>query len=420
MESFFIGALIIFFCLVCIALLSSSEAAFIAVSRIRLRHLIDKGSNSAKTVQKIRDEHDRLFSAVILSGNLFTILATSIGTALALDFFGEDAGIIIATIVMTFLTVVFGELTPKTFAVSHAEGVSLALAKPIDIYIRLISPLVWIFNKISNFIIQLFGGEVKPSPQLLTEDEMKSMINIGEEEGTLEKDEKEMLHNVFEFGDTKVSEVMVPRTEIEVISENATVADVLERVSTKGFSRYPVIRETPDNIIGIMYAKDILRKMAEEEVDPKISIKTLIRDAFYIPESKMVTALLDDMQKNKFQIAIIVDEHGGTAGLITLEDIMEEIVGGLQDEFEAIEAEKEVEIVDESTFVVAGSTGIDEINELVGADLKSEEFHTIGGFLFGLFGHLPKIGEQLRYHGLRLLILEMDGKKIERIKITKI
>jgi CBS domain containing-hemolysin-like protein len=420
MDSIPISLLIIIFCLVFIALLSGSEIAFIAVNRIRLRHLIEKGSSSAKTAQKIREQHDRLFSAVILSGNLFTILATSIGTALALRFFGEDMGVIIATVVMTLLTVVFGELAPKTFAVTHAEGIALSLAKPIDIYIRLISPFVWVFNKLSNLIIRLLGGEVKPTPQFLTEEEMKAMISIGAEEGTLEKEEKKMLHKVFEFGDTKVSEAMVPRTEIVAIQEEAVVADVLELVSTKSYSRYPVIKENVDNIIGVLYVKDILMKMAKEEVTINTPIKNLVRDAYYIPVSKMVTELLDDMQKNKFQIAIIVDEHGGTAGLITLEDIMEEIVGGLQDEFEAIEAEKEVEIVDESTFVVAGHTGIDEINELVGTDLKSEEFHTIGGFLFGLFGHLPKVGEQLRYHGLRFLILEMDGKKIEKIKITKI
>jgi putative hemolysin len=160
--------------------------------------------------------------------------------------------------------------------------------------------------------------------------------------------------------------------------------------------------------------------MAKEDVPMSTPIKNFIRDAYYFPESKMVTSLLDDMQKNKFHIAIIVDEHGGTAGLVTLEDIMEEIVGSLQDEFEAIEAETEVEVLDERTFVVSGSTGIDEINELVSIELESEEFHTIGGLLFGLFGHLPKVGEQLRYHDLRFLILDMDGRKIDKIKITKI
>jgi CBS domain containing-hemolysin-like protein len=401
-------------------LLSGSEAAFISLNRVRLRHLIEKGNHNAKIAQKIRDEHDRFFSAVILSGNLFTVLATSVGTAVSISYLGEDVGIVIATIAMTILTVVFGELAPKTFAVSHAEKIALALARPMETYIKLISPLVFIFNMSSNFIIRVLGGEVKPAPQLLTEDEMKAMIRIGEEDGTIEKEEKEMLHNIFEFGDKKVTEAMVPRTEIVAISEDAAVADVLSLVSEEGYSRYPVIKETVDNITGVLYVKDIVRKMAVEEVPPSTRVKNFVRDAYYIPESKMVTGLLDDMQKDKFQIAIVVDEHGGTAGLITLEDIMEEIVGSLQDEFEAIEAEKEVEVVDESTFVVLGTTGIDEINELVGVELDDEEFHTIGGFIFGLFGHLPKVGEQLRYHKLRFLILEMEGKKIEKIKITKI
>ncbi len=415
-----ISFIIIIVCIILIALLSSSEVAFISLNRIRLRHLIEKGDHNAKIAQKIRDEHDRFFSAVILSGNLFTVLATSVGTAVSISYLGKDVGIIIATIVMTMLTVIFGELAPKTFAVSHAEKISLALARPMEMYIKIISPLSFIFNTLSNFLIRLFGGEVKPAPQLLTEDEMKAMIRIGDEEGPIEKEEKEMLHNIFEFGDKKVTEAMVPRTEIAAISEDAAVADILSLVSKEGYSRYPVIKETVDNITGLLYVKDIVRKMAEEEVPPQTRIKNFVRDAYYIPESKMVTALLDDMQKDKFQIAIVVDEHGGTAGLITLEDIMEEIVGSLQDEFEAIEAEKEVEIVDESTFMVSGSTGIDEINELVGVELDDEEFHTIGGFIFGLFGHLPKVGEQLRYHELRFLILDMEGKKIEKIKVTKL
>ncbi|MBI4825611.1 MAG: HlyC/CorC family transporter [Nitrospirae bacterium] len=415
--------IIIVICLVAIAILSSSEVAFIAANRIKLKHLAEQGNKKAGTVLKIREEHDRLFSAVILSGNLFTVLATSVGTVLALEIFGPDhadAGIVVSTGMMTLLTVVFGELAPKTFAVNHAERIALMMARPIKLYIKIISPLVFIFNHLSNMLIRLTGGKVGSTPQFLTEEEMKSMISIGEEEGAIEKEEKKMLHNVFEFGDKSVSEAMVPRTEVVAIPEDAVVADVLDLVNEKGYSRYPVIRENVDNIIGMLYVKDILRKMAKEEVTPQTNITGLVRDAYYIPESKMVTSLLDDMQKNKFQIAVVIDEYGGTAGIITLEDMIEEIVGGLQDEFEAIEAEKEVEIVDESTFVVSGSTSIDEINSLVGLQLDSEEFNTIGGFLFGLFGHLPKVGEQVKFRNVRLLILEMDGKKIEKIKITKI
>jgi putative hemolysin len=414
------SVLIIIVCIILVAILSSSEVAFISLNRIRLRNLFEKGDDRARIAQRIRDEHDRLFSAVILSGNLFTVLATSVGTAIAISVMGKDVGIVVATVVMTILTVVFGELAPKTFAVTHAEKISLAMARPLEIYIKIISPLVTVFNKMSNAIIRVFGGEVVPSPQLMTEEEMKAMIKIGEEEGAIEKEEQEMLHNVFAFGDKKVTEAMVPRTELVAIPEDAVVADALSLVSEEGYSRYPVIWETVDNITGLLYVKDIVRKMAKEDVPTNTPIKNFIRDAYYFPESKMVTSLLDDMQKNKFHIAIIVDEHGGTAGLITLEDIMEEIVGSPQDEFEAIEAETEVEVLDERTFVVSGSTGIDEINELVNIELESEEFHTIGGLLFGLFGHLPKVGEQLRYQDLRFLILEMDGRKIDKIKITKI
>ncbi|MEK7712425.1 MAG: hemolysin family protein [Nitrospirota bacterium] len=411
--------IIIALSIVFIAILASAESSFIAVNKIRIRSLMEKGDSRAKAVQKLLDEHDKLFSAVILSGNLFTILATSIGTALALRYFGED-GIIIATIVMTVLTVVFGELAPKTFAVTYSEKVSLLLAKPVAFYIRLISPLVWIFKVTSNLIIRMLGGKKKPVSPFVTEEEIKTMINIGEEEGTLEEEEKQMLHKVFEFGDKVVTEAMVPRTEIVSISDDSTVGDALKLVLEEGYSRYPVVKENIDSVTGILYVKDIVKQMAQGKIENYTPITEIVREAYYIPENKMVTELLDEMQKNKFQIAIVMDEYGGTAGLITLEDIMEEIVGGLQDEFEAMEGEKEVEIIDERTSIVAGQTGLDEINELVGSELVSEDFHTIGGFVFGLFRRLPKVGEQVRYHNLRFLILEMEDRKISKVKITKL
>ena len=405
--------------IVFIAILASAESSFIAVNKIRIRSLMEKGDSRAKAVQKLLDEHDKLFSAVILSGNLFTILATSIGTVLALRYFGED-GIIIATIVMTFLTVVFGELAPKTFAVTYSEKVSLLLAKPVAFYIRLISPLVWIFKVMSNLIIRMLGGKKKPISPFVTEEEIKTMINIGEEEGTLEEEEKQMLHKVFEFGDKVVTEAMVPRTEIVSIPDDSTVGDALKLVLEEGYSRYPVVKENIDSVTGILYVKDIVKQMAQGKIQNHTPITEIVREAYYIPENKMVTELLDEMQKNKFQIAIVMDEYGGTAGLITLEDIMEEIVGGLQDEFEAMEGEKEVEIIDERTSIVAGQTGLDEINELVGSEIVSEDFHTIGGFVFGLFRRLPKVGEQARYHNLRFLILEMEDRKIAKVKITRL
>jgi CBS domain containing-hemolysin-like protein len=418
-SSLFLDIFIIAASIIAVAVLSSSESSFIAVNKIRVRSLMEKGDPRAKAVQGILDRHDRLFSAVILSGNLFTILATSMGTALALRYLGPEAGIVIATVVMTFLTVVFGELAPKTFAVTHSEKVSLMLARPLALYIKLIAPLIWIFNACSNLILRLFGVKEKPASPFVTEDEIKTMISIGQEEGTIEEEEKKLLHKVFEFGDTEVSEAMVPRTEVVAISEDATVNDAMKLVSEKGFSRYPVIRENMDNITGILYIKDLLITMSQTDIQ-ELSISNFMREPYYIPENKMVSELLDDMRKRKFHIAVVIDEYGGTAGLVTLEDIMEEIVGGLQDEFEAIEAKKDVEIIDERTFVVIGQTPIDEINELVETDISTEDFNTIGGYVFGLFGRLPKIGEQVRSQSLRFLITDMEDKKISKIKITKL
>jgi len=418
-STILIDAAIIAVSLMAVAVLSGAESSFISVNKIRIRSLIDKGDKRALAVQKILDEHDRLFSVVILSGNLFTILATSIGTAMTIRLVGPEVGVVVATAMMTFLTVVFGELTPKTFSVTHSESVSLFLARPMLLYMRIISPLIWIFHQSTSLILNLLGVKERPSVPYVTEDEIKTMIKIGQEEGTIEAEEKDLLHRVFEFGDTEVSEAMIPRTEMIAISEDATVQDVLQLVSDKGYSRYPVMKENIDNIQGMLYIKDIMITMSQTDVS-NLSVRNFMRDAYFVPENKMVTRLLDDMQKNNLHIAVVMDEYGGTAGLITLEDLMEQIVGGLQDEFEEIEAEQDIEIIDESTFVVSGQTDLHEINQLMGVDLKDEDFNTIGGYVFGLFGRLPKVGEKVRTNDMKFLIMDMDGRKISRIKVTKL
>ncbi|RME65994.1 MAG: HlyC/CorC family transporter, partial [Nitrospirae bacterium] len=243
---------------------------------------------------------------------------------------------------------------------------------------------------------------------------------LGEESGSLQEEEKEMLEKVFEFGDTVAAEAMVPRTEIVAIEDTATVRDALQLVKEKGYSRYPVIHEKIDQIVGILYIKDILIRMSEEEITPDTPIKDFVREAYFIPENKRVSELLSEMQKKKFQIAIVMDEYGGTAGLITLEDLMEEIVGSLEDEFERMKTDKDVEVLDERNFIVAGTTPLDEVSDLIGVKIESEDFNTIGGFVFGLFGRLPEEGEEIRYHDLRFLVLAMDGKKISKVKITKL
>ena len=337
-----------------LAVLSSVEASFISANRYKIRGLIEKNDRRARILKAILDQPDKLFSAVIVSANLLTIFATALGTLVAVKLMGAK-GVIIATAVMTFLTVVIGELTPKTLALSHADQFALSLAKPVQMYMKVISPLVWLFSR----FLHVIGIKREPLPSYLTVDEIKAMITIGEEAGTLEEEERELLHRVFEFGDMMVSEVMVPRTEIVSIPSTAKVASAMELVKEEGYSRFPVIGENIDDISGVLYVKDILIKMAEGKVNEDTSVTEIMREPYFVPENKMLSELLDVMQKKKFQIAIVIDEYGGTDGLITFEDIMEEIVGGLQDEFEEIEAEREVEIIDERTFIVSGQTGLD-------------------------------------------------------------
>lgn len=418
-SSYLPDVIIIAFAIIAVAVLSASESAFIAVNKIRIRSLIEKGDPRAASVQSILDQHDKLFSVVILSGNLFTILATSMGTAMMIKMLGPEMGIVAATVMLTFLTVIFGELAPKTFAVMHSEKLSLFLARPMKLYIKIISPLVWIFNVSGKLILRIFGVKEMPRSPYVTEDEIRTMINIGGEEGTIHQDEKELLHRVFEFGDAEVSDVMVPRTEMISVSLESSVADVLKLVSEKGYSRYPVVKDSMDNVQGMLYIKDIMMTMAQTNVE-NLTVGHFMRDAYFIPENKMVTKLLDDMRKRNFHVAVVVDEYGGTAGLVTLEDIMEEIVGGLQDEFEVMDAEKDVEIIDERTFIVTGQTEIDELNELAGLDIKTDDFNTVGGYVFGLFGRLPKIGEQVRTKYAKFLIMEMEERKITRLKVTKL
>lgn len=407
--------LLIIFSILILAALASSEASFISANRYKIRGLIEKGSKRAMTLKKILDEHDKFFSAIVVSSTLFTILATSVGTAIIIRYFPRN-GILISTILLTFVIVVFAELLPKTIAVSHSERFALALARPMQIYMKMISPLVWVFSR----ILHLFGIRPRTLPSYLTEEEIKTMITIGEEAGAIEEEEKELLHRVFEFGDKMVSEVMVPRTEIVYIESTGTISDAMELVKDEGYSRFPVIGENIDDVRGILYIKDILIYMAEKKVNGSTPVTEIMREPYFVPENKMISELLDEMQKKKFQIAIIIDEYGGTDGLVTFEDIMEVIVGGMQDEFEEIESEREVEIIDERTFIISGQTSIDEVNELVGSDISAEEFNTIGGFVFGLFGRLPKVGEQVRFHNLRFLILEMEGKKLAKLKVTKL
>lgn len=401
------------------AFFAASETAMLFANKARLHQLADDGNARAGAALKLALERDRLHSALLLVENFFLVLAVVLCTVISLHLLeGTVAAVAATTIVMTLVVVLFAKLAPKGLTARDPDRLALVVAYPMLFILSLVSPV----SRLVAAAADLFSGPAATRglscTAVVTEEDIKAMINLGEEEGALKEAEKELLHKVFEFGDTLASEAMRPRTEIVSIPATAAIKDVLALVSEHGFSRYPVIEKTVDTVTGILYVKDILISMSAGDVKRDDPIQPCIRQAYFIPENKKVSELLAEMQRDKFQIAIVIDEFGGTAGLVTLEDLIEEIVGNIHDELES--ADQDVEIVDEKNVMVSGQAEIDEVNELLDVHIHTKDFNTIGGFVFGLFGRMPKVGEQLRYRDLKFEVLELDGRKIDKIKITKL
>ena len=400
------------------AFCAGAETAIVFSNKAHLHQLSEAGNIRAQTVLALTQNRDRLHVSLMLVENFLIILSVVLGTIMALRTFAQTAlAAFVSAVVMSVFVAFFAKMIPKGIACRNPDTFSLAVAPTLQVINRFFAPLNRIFSSAADFM-------VGPGPQglscaaVVTEEDIKAMINLGEERGSLKEEEKELLHKVFEFGDTLASQAMRPRTEIVSVPSNVTLQEVLTLVSEFGYSRYPVIEDTIDTVIGSLYIKDILVAMSAGDVKREEGIQQFIRPAYFIPENKRVSELLSEMQRDRFQLAIVIDEYGGTSGLVTLEDLIEEIVGSIHDELEA--EQKDVEVVDEKNFVVSGQSDLDEVNELLGANLQSSDFNTLGGFVFGLFGRMPKVGEQLKYKNLKLEVLELEGRKIAKVKVTKL
>ena len=402
-------------CLFLSAFFSSSETAFTAIQRIRLEHMINTNVTGAKRVAAMIERPERLLSTILLGNNFVNTAAAALGTILAVSVWGER-GIIFATIGVTVLLLIFGETTPKTIAARHAERLSIAYARPIGALSWLFTPFVVVLSWIASGFTRMVGGT--PMPRSITSaEEIRTMISVGHKEGTVEKEEAEMLHNVFDFGDRPVREVIVPRPEVISIEQGSKIADFLAVYSEHPLSRFPVYLENMDNVVGILSVKDVLMAMARGTIDNQSPIDDLTRPAYFTPETKRINELFTEMQDKNYRMAIVVDEYGGTAGVTSLSRLVEEIVGEVGDELAA--AEKDYEIINEYTFQIDGGMRIDEINEEMGLELPEGDYETVAGFVLNLLGHIPKQGEQLRYKSLKLVITKMRGVKIEEILLTK-
>jgi len=414
-ETLYLVLLII--CLFLSAFFSGSETAFIALQRVRVQHLVDTKVRGARRVAKMMEKPEKFLSTVLLGNNLVNTAAAALATFLAIRFWGDQWGVVIATVVVTVLLLIFCETTPKTIATRHAEKLSLAVIGPIEALSWLFTPFVFVLSWIASGFARIFGGKTMPH-SLASEEEIRTMISMGHKEGSVEEEEATMLHKVFDFGNRPVLEVMVPRTEVIWVTKGTTIADFLKLYAENPLSRFPVYEDNIDNVIGILAVKDILMAQAKEQINDKSTVDELIRPAYFTPETKRVSELFNEMKDKNYRITVVVDEFGGTAGIVSLSGLMEEIVGPVGDELATIE--KEYESIDEYTFQIDGGMRVEEANEEMGLGLpEGEDYETVAGFILELLGHIPREGERLKYKTLKIVITEMRGMKIEKIRLTK-
>jgi len=413
-EALYLVLLVV--CLFLSAFFSGSETAFISLQKVRLEYLVSTQAKGAGRVARMVEHPEKFLSTVLLGNTFVNTAAAALATALAITHWPEH-GILISTVGITIVLLIFAETTPKTIAAHHAERLSLLAIRPLELISWLFTPFVAVLSWIASGVGKLLGGE-PVSGSLATADEIRNMIMLGHKEGTVEESEAIMLHKVFDFGDRPVKEITIPRPEVVAIEQGSTVADFLSLYAESPLSRFPVFQENMDNVVGILSIKDALMGLARGEVERETLIDELIRPAYFTPETKLIDELFSEMRDNNFRMAVVIDEFGGTAGVVSLSRLVEKIVGPVGDEL--ADAEREYEKISANTFQIDGGMRIEEMNEEMGLELpESEDYETIAGFILSRIGHIPRQGEQLRYRDVRIVVTKMRAMKIEEVLLTK-
>ncbi len=405
--------------LVCLALsafFSSAESAFISLPRLRIRYLVESGVKGARQLAKAADKPERFLATVLLGNNLVNIAAATLGTIMAVATFGRMWGPIIATVGVTAVILVFGEVIPKTMAVHHSQRLSLIYVNPIRVMEWCFYPFVLALGRIGLGFTRMIT-EREEDRGLVSEGEIRSAISAGEDEGVVEEDEAKMLHKVFEFTDCPVNKVMVPRTEIVWVEQGTKLRDFLDIYAQKPYSRFPVYKDNTDNVVGILFAKDVLMKLTDKSTSQEVAIDDLIRLAYFVPGSKRLGELLTEMRDGGYHMVIVVDEFGGVAGMATLSQLTEEIVGDIRDEL--IKEDKDFVVTGDNVFQLDGGFRIEEANEELKLMLPEGDYETVAGFILNRLGRIPRQGEQLKYRNLKFVITEMWGVKIEKVMVTR-
>jgi putative hemolysin len=409
--------LILFFiCLLLSGFFSSSEVAFVSLQKLRLRHLANTEGGAAKEVAAMTEKPERLLTTILMGNNLVNTAAAALATVIAASALAEGQAVIVATAGVTVLLLIFGEVFPKTVATRYGERMALFYAAPMKLLMWVLFPIASIFIWIADKLARMVGAFPVPRT-LVSEDEIRTAVSVGAEEGTLVEAEAEMLERVFRFGDHRVVEVMTPRPDIRWIEKGTKLSEFFDIYGESPHSRFPVYEETIDSVVGVLWIKDVLMAQAKGAIQLDGLIDELTRPAYFVPESKPIAELFSELQESRGQTAVVVDEFGGTAGLVTLEQLLEEIVGEFGDELAKVR--RSYETISENSFQIDGGMRLDDANEQLELELPEGEYETVAGFVLSLLGHIPKEGEQLKYNNLKFVVTDIKGVKIERILVTK-
>lgn len=402
---------ILLFLLLLSAFFSSAETALTTANIIRIHSLAEDGNRRASITEKILNNSPKMLSAVLIGNNIVNISASSLATIFAQHMFGNYA-VSIATGILTILVLIFGEIIPKTLATMFAEKLALIYSPVIYALMWLLTPVIFVINQISQFLLLLLHIDMSKRGAIITETELRTMVDVSHKEGIIETEERKMINNVFDFGDAEAKDVMVPRIDMAMADVNSSFDDLLELFQKERFTRIPIYENSTDNVIGIINMKDLLLYDKKED----FNVRNFLRKAFYTYESKKLSELMREMKKTSVNIIIVLDEYGVTVGLITIEDLLEEIVGDIRDEYDA-EEEEEFKKISDTEYLIEGQMKIDDLNDHLNLNLSSENYDSVGGIIIENLDRIPAAGDSILLDNIRLTVQKLDNKRIDKVNV---
>lgn len=410
--------IILFILILLSAFFSAAETAFVSFGRHHFQKLAERDEKKARRLRFWFENPNRILVTTLIGNNIVNISASVIAATLAYSYLHKMSATLI-TGIMTFVILVFAEIIPKSLAKKHAERIAYYFTFPVMFFCVLLTPVAKFLIGISHLFVRLFGGRIENIIPVLTEEDIKAMVIAGEEEGIIEEKERDMIDSIFELGDKMVREIMTPRVNIVAVKDDISPEEVMMVMAREGYSRIPVYRESIDRIIGIVYIKDIIaHKIQGNNKIEELKVEDIMREPYFVPESKKVNELMRELQEKKMQMAIVVDEYGGTAGLVTMEDLVEEIVGEISDEYK--KETKDLYHLPDGSYLVSGGIEIEKVNEEIDVDIPEGQFETLAGFVLGRFGKFPVKGESFVYNNYQFTVQESDRKKVRMVKIEKL